>query len=342
VTAGIVIGAIIAILALIAGALALLGRRAKKSMAARYPPPGQLVDVGGFRMHINCQGDPSAGPAVVMDAGNGEPGLVWASVQSKVAEFARVCAFDRAGLGWSEPSPHPRTLSNFVDEQRTLLARAGVGPPYVLVGHSAGGLYARLYAHEYPGEVVGMVLVDAGHEDLDVRPPESLVKMTKRAMKVMGCALPLLQMLSSIGFWALVPAAVERMWPSPIPEEAREAFVGMAASGTQWFGTAGKETAAMWSNLATARAMQLPSLGGMPLVVLSRGRTQMSTGPGISAEAVGQFKVANDEMQAELAALSTRGKQIIAEDCGHHIQVEQPQLVIEAIREVVGAVREQS
>jgi pimeloyl-ACP methyl ester carboxylesterase len=340
-TAGIIIGAIIVILAVIAGAIALLGRGAKKRLAARYPPPGQMVDVGGFRMHINCQGDPSAGPAVVMDAGNGEPSLVWASVQPAVAEFARVCAFDRAGLGWSEPSPNPRTLSNFVDEQRTLLARAGVEPPYVLVGHSAGGLHARVYAHEYPDDVAGMVLVDAGHEDLDVRPPEPLVKTAKRTMNVMGWTLPLLQMLSSIGFWALVPAAVERLWPSPIPEEARDAFVGMAASGTQWFGTAGKETAAVWNNLAAARAMRLPSLGDMPLVVLSRGKTQMSPGPGISAEDVEQFRVANEEMQAELATLSTRGKQIIAEDCGHHIQVEQPELVIDAIRKVVEAVREQ-
>jgi pimeloyl-ACP methyl ester carboxylesterase len=340
--AGILVGGIIFILALIIGTIWLLGSRAKRKMVAKYPPPGQMVDVGGFQMHINCQGDPAAGPAVVLDTGNGEPSLVWASVQPAVAEFARVCAFDRAGLGWSEPSPNPRTLSNLVNEQRTLLAEAGVDPPYVLVGHSAGGLYARIYAHEHPDEVAGMVLVDAGHEDLDVRPPESLMKMNKRAMSLLGCTFPFLQMLSSIGFWALVPAAVNRIWPSPIPEEAREAFVGMAASGTRWFKTVKQETAAMWSNLATARAMQLSTLGDMPLVVLSRGRTQMSTGPGISAEDVEQFKVTNDKMQAELAALSTRGKQIIAEECGHHIHVEQPRLVIDAIREVVEAVRDQS
>jgi len=116
----------------------------------------------------------------------------------------------------------------------------------------------------------------------------------------------------------------------------------MACSGGRWFETMGQEMAAMWSVMATARAMQLPTLGDMPLIVLSRGQTQMSTGPGISAEDVEQFKVANDEMQAELAALSTSGKQIIAEDCGHHIHVEQPELVIDAIREVVEGVREQS
>jgi pimeloyl-ACP methyl ester carboxylesterase len=277
-----------------------------------------------------------------MDAASCEPALTWASVQPAVAEFARVCTFDRAGLGWSEISPNPRSLSHYVQEQRTLLARAGVEPPYVLVGHSAGGLYVRVYAHQYPDEVAGMVLVDAGHENLDVRPPESLTKTNKRAMQLAGCSFPLFQMMSSIGLSALVPDAVGRVWPSPIPEGARGAYQAMAASDGHWFGTMRKELTAMWGNLAAARAMQLSSLGDMPLVVLSRELTQMSTGPGISAEDVEGFKVANDEMQAELAALSTRGKQVIAEDCGHHIHIEQPQLVIDAIREVVEAVRAES
>jgi pimeloyl-ACP methyl ester carboxylesterase len=140
----------------------------------------------------------------------------------------------------------------------------------------------------------------------------------------------------------LIPDKAGGVWPNPIPGGAREAYVGVAASGRRWFQTMGKETTAMWGNLAAARTMQLDSLGDMPLVVLSRGLTQMSTGPGVSAEDVTGFKAAEDAMQAEMAALSTRGKQIIAEDCGHHIHVEQPQLVIHAIREVVEAVRSES
>ena len=337
---GVIVGAVALVLLLLIGLVWVLGTRAKARLIDRYPPPGQMVDVGGFRMHIDCQGDPAAGPAVVMDAGNAEPCLAWASVQPAVAEFAQVCAFDRAGLGWSEPSPNPRTLSSFVDEQHTLLARAGVEPPYVLVGHSAGGLYARVYAHQYPDEVAGMVLVDAGHEDLDERLPESLVKTLERGYKLSGCLFPLLQSLSSIGFLALIPDTVGRIWPSPVPGGAREAYQAIAASGRRWFETMGQESAAMWSVMAAARAMRLPKLGDMPLVVLSRGRTDLSTGPGISAEDVEGYKVANEDMQAELAALSTRGKQIIAEDCGHHIHVEQPDLVIDAIREVVEAARE--
>ena len=336
---GIIIGAVIIALALIVAAIWALGSRAKKRIADQYPPPGQMVDVGGFRMHIHCQGDPAAGPAVVMDAGNGEPAMAWAAVLPEVAQFARACAFDRAGLGWSESSPNPRTLANYIEEQRTLLARAGVEPPYVLVGHSAGGLYARVHAHLYPDEVAGIVLVDAAHEDMDVRPPESLTKLNKRAMKLMGCAFPIFELTSSLGLMALIPGGVDRMWPAPIPEGASGAYQAMTSSGGRWFETMRKESSAMWDNLAAARAMQLGSLGDMPLIVRSRGLTQMSTGPGVSTDDLAGYKAAEDEMQAELAELSTRGKRIIAEDCGHHIHVDRPQLVIDAIREVVEAVR---
>jgi pimeloyl-ACP methyl ester carboxylesterase len=290
-------------------------------------------------MHIHCQGDPAAGPAVVLDSGQAEPGMAWASVQPAVARFARVCAFDRAGLGWSDASPNPRTLENYIQEQRALLARAGVEPPYVLVGHSAGGLYARVYAHHYPGEVAGLVLVDAAHEDLDVRPPQRLIKSQKRITSMMGCTFPLFQFLSTWGLMALVPGSVTKVWPSPMPEDARDAYQAMACSGGRWFETMGKETAAAWGNLAAARAMGLSALGDMPLMVLARGQSGLVAGPGVSAEDAELFRVANEEMQAELAALSTAGRHIVAEDCGHHIHIERPELVIDAIHEVVKAVR---
>jgi hypothetical protein len=110
-TADIIAGAIIIALALIVAAIWVLGSRAKKKLAAQYPPPGEMVDVGGFRMHIDCQGDPAAGPAVVMDSGNGEPAMAWASVLPGVAQFARACAFDRPGLERTQPqSAHPLEL----------------------------------------------------------------------------------------------------------------------------------------------------------------------------------------------------------------------------------------
>ncbi|NTU81141.1 MAG: alpha/beta hydrolase [Chloroflexales bacterium] len=106
-----------------------------------------------------------------MDAGANDFSLFWARVQPEVVRIARVCVYDRAGLGWSEPSPHERTSPTMVRELHTLLERAGEPGPYVLVGHSLGGLNMRLFAQQHPAEVVGLVLVDAAHEEQDLRLP---------------------------------------------------------------------------------------------------------------------------------------------------------------------------
>ncbi len=127
--------------------------------------PGQLVDVGGYRLHLQCVGQGS--PTVVLDAGLGSFSLDWGAVQPQLATTTRVCAYDRAGLGWSEPGPLPRSPQQFADELHVLLTNAGVEGPYVLVAHSISGKTARLFASQHPNEVVGMVLVDARHESVD-------------------------------------------------------------------------------------------------------------------------------------------------------------------------------
>ena len=133
--------------------------------AKRYPPPGQLVDVGGHRLHLYCVGQGS--PTVVLDAGLGAFSLDWGAVQPQIATSTRVCAYDRAGLGWSEPGPLPRSPQQFADELQLLLTKAGVEGPYVLVAHSISGKTARLFASQHPNDVAGMVLIDARHESVD-------------------------------------------------------------------------------------------------------------------------------------------------------------------------------
>ena len=130
--------------------------------ASHYPPPGKLVDVGGYRLHINCTGTGS--PTVILDAGLGGTSLDWSKIQPAVARFTRVCSYDRAGYGWSESGPGPRTSQQIVKELHLLLAHAQINGPYVLVGHSVGGLNMRLYAYRYPAEVAGMVLLDSTDE----------------------------------------------------------------------------------------------------------------------------------------------------------------------------------
>src|SRR3989442_1694958 len=128
--------------------------------------PGRLVDVGGWRLHLNCSGraNPSQ-PTVILEAGIGDFSAEWMLVQPGVAAFTRVCSYDRAGDGWSDVGPHPRTMRQIVFELQTLLERAGERPPYVLVGHSYGGWLVRLYQVTYPSQVAGIVLVEAGGDN---------------------------------------------------------------------------------------------------------------------------------------------------------------------------------
>ena len=127
------------------------------------PPPGRFVEVDGVRMHLVCTGHGT--PTVVLDSGLSNSWLHWYKVQPGVAKFARVCSYDRAGLGWSEPRPGSRTSRAIAEELHTLLRNAGVAPPFVLVGHSMGGLNMQMYASLYRSEVAGMVLVDSVHAD---------------------------------------------------------------------------------------------------------------------------------------------------------------------------------
>src|SRR5215217_7821518 len=154
------LGLIVVLLVLAVGAIyqAIATMRAERA----YPPPGEMVDVGGYSLHINCLGQGS--PTVVLDAGLGEFSAHWVRVQRKVSDTTRVCAYDRAGMGWSEMGPEPRDAKQITGELHTLLNKAGIEGPYVLVCHSLGGMYMLTYAHRYPDEVAGVALVDSSTE----------------------------------------------------------------------------------------------------------------------------------------------------------------------------------
>src|SRR5258708_5014331 len=147
--------------------LALMGfayeQRARKLEATRFHPPGQLADVGGYRLHLYCTG--TAGATVVLEHGHRANYLDWYLVQPEIAKFARVCSYDRAGHGWSDHSPKARVPSVMADELHFLLNASGEKPPYVLVGHSFGGFDSAMFAHKFPEEVAGLVLVDSPHPD---------------------------------------------------------------------------------------------------------------------------------------------------------------------------------
>lgn len=147
----------------------------QSSQMCKASPPGKLVGVGGHQLYIHCIGEGS--PTVVLDAGRGGSSNDWRNVQPDLAKFTRVCSYDRAGYGFSEPGPKPRTGQQIINELHKLLVNAGIEGPYVLVGHSSGGLHVRLYASQYPDEVVGMALIDPSHEDQRLRIPAEIWKV---------------------------------------------------------------------------------------------------------------------------------------------------------------------
>ena len=246
----------------------------------------RLVDLGGRRLYIKCSGEARAGmPVVVMDAGMGSTSADWSSVEPNVSQIARVCSYDRAGVGKSDRAPQPRTSQDIVNDLHNLLAKAGLNPPYVPVGHSLGGMNARLYASEYPKEVVGMVLVDSTHEDendrmLAVLPPEILKKAKPEDM--------IIRSAEDIDFNRSVAQIRAANWHSDIP-----------------------------------------------LIVLTRGSATFNPNDYAVPSLAPKFEQIRLELQKELVRCSSRGRQIIAEKSGHYIQRDQPELVIDAIRQVL-------
>jgi pimeloyl-ACP methyl ester carboxylesterase len=330
--AGRIFLSILALLLVLVVTTLLLGVKAKADLIAQYPPPGQMVDVGGYRLHIDCQGNGS--PTVVMEAGLTEPSLMWALVQPQVSTTTRVCVYDRAGLGWSDTSPKPRTAEVMVEELHTLLQNTDVAEPYVMVGHSTGGMLVRLYAHSYPAEVVGMVLVDAQHEDQFARLSTEIQQGIKAMFAQSDQDLPLYRAVVTTGIGALVPSIGALADTPQLPNPARQAVSALALSDPKFVEARVAEQDAIFESLEQVRAAHITSLGNIPLIVLSKGIADTPM-PGMTPEEHMQWWF---ELQTELAALSPQGQFIVADQSGHHIQLDQPDLVIDAIEQVLTAI----
>lgn len=312
----------------------------KKDQPTPFPPPGQRVDLGGYRLHISCQGEKAhpGDPTVILEAaGLGECCLTWALVQPEVAWFARVCAYDRAGYGWSDASPRPRTAQVMVEELHALLAGADIQGPLVLAGHSFGGMLARLYAHRYPESVAGMVLVDSAHEEQFLRFPESILKAQKPLEAMQAQQMEMLKGLIAGGALdpALLPVAPQ------LPAPVAQVYRGLYASDPKWTDTLKAELSALSESHAQVRNARITSLGDLPLIVLSHGLPVLQFPPefGVPASDLEAYERTWQQMQSELAALSSNGKRVIAEGSGHAIHHEQPHRVTGAIRQVVAASR---
>jgi pimeloyl-ACP methyl ester carboxylesterase len=291
-----------------------------------YPAPGEMVSVSGHEMHLYCTGKASGGPTVVMDSGLGGGVLDWQTVQPKVAKFARVCSYDRSGIGWSESGPSPRTSPQIVKELHALLENAGVGGPYVLVGHSFGGANVQLYASEYPDEVAGMVLVDSALDvrvlDEDLRDATANANPSPLTLKVLA-PLGIPRLLDSQG--GLLPKRLAQERPA-------------IYNGTRHLYAVADESATIYESIA-ATTDAAPSLGDKPLIVLSAGARQY---PGFTKEQAKRADKQANEFEASRQDLSENSELVVAKNSAHYIQFERPELVVDSIRRVVEATRDGS
>jgi pimeloyl-ACP methyl ester carboxylesterase len=295
----------------------------------RFPERGHLVQVGAIRMNIDCSGRGS--PTVILESGSGGPSVDWLMVQPEVAKFSRVCSYDRAGFGWSDPGLKPRSSLQIARELKQLLQAAGEGGPYVLVGHSMGGYDVRVYTGLYPNDVAGMVLVDASHEDQESRAPESIRKWHQDQRKHAAREKFEYFLQLYLG-WARLMADRDTpdFWPKAFRQE--EEFLTLPTK--HHFATIDEDQ--VFSTLSAAEVRSSGKLGDRPLMVLTATK-QDDVPPEIPPQdAQTEEDLWVHQLQPELARLSTHGKQIVVES-SHEMPTEHPEIVISAIHEVWAA-----
>jgi pimeloyl-ACP methyl ester carboxylesterase len=311
----------------------------------RYPPPGRMIDIGGCRLHlIQSGGD---GPPVIFESGISATCLSWTHVRVQVEEFARACTYDRAWLGWSEPADAPRTTSTIAQELHALLCAANVPAPYILVGHSFGGMLVRAYAAKYPEQVAGLVLVDplSPSEWLNISPAHARmlrlgVKLARRGallarIGVVRLSLALLmtrsrrlqrlRRIQNIPRWIakLSSGRGESVISRLVGEVSKmppETWPMVRAHWCQAKSFQGLATYLESLPASAAEANALVEPGNLPVIVLS------------AANSTPQQLQERDAM----ARRSPHGKHVIAAKSGHWIQLDEPELVVQAIREMAG------
>lgn len=275
------------------------------------PPPGRLVDIGGRRLHINCQGE--GDPTVILDSGVGGFSLEWIPVQRLLSARVKICAYDRAGYAWSEPGPPPRITSQIVEDLHTLLHNSGLAPPYVLAGHSFGGYNVMYFAKRYPEETAGLVLVDSSHPEQTERLPDLPARRNNSRVSNM---VTFFQGQSSFAYY---------------PDDIRPMVMHILSSvnlyRTQYWESLNFSLSAQ----QVERAGNLPDV---PLVVISRGKRVWPDDPYGDA-----LELEWKKMQGELVGFVPHGRQVIAERSGHLIHLEQPDLVAASILSIVNDAR---
>jgi pimeloyl-ACP methyl ester carboxylesterase len=323
--AGIVIGGALALLLAVGAVWEQVERR---QVAAEYPAPGRLVDIGGRRMQIECRG--SGSPTVVFETGLDYFGeLAWSKVYGRVAEFTHACAYSRAGIVWSDDKPGPHDGLGVARDLHATLAAAGENGPFVMAGLSMGGPFATIYTGLYGDQVAGLVYVDSSHPD-----------QIKRFEAVVG-KLPNDKAFAQQAGVKLAWTGILRVIASRARNSKGETLVNMSPKskeiGLAYFATSLGALVAERDSIPEtfAEAGRYRNLGARPVLVLTHGQPT----PDVPKEEAEKFDKAWVEMQKDMATWSSNGTQRTISDSGHYIPNDDPDAVVAAIREVVDKVR---
>jgi pimeloyl-ACP methyl ester carboxylesterase len=285
----------------------------------RFPAPGRLVDVGGHRLHLKVMGPRTAGPAVVLEAGMASMSANWAWVRDDLAHDGRVVSYDRAGLGWSDKGHRPMDAATSAAGLHAALGAAGVAPPYVLAGHSYGGLVTRMFADRYPDEVAGVVLVDASHPDQWANIPAS------RNGRTVAAGNRVTALLARCGMLRLFHA--ERPFIAGLPPREYAEMRAYLARPQGW--SAGADGLIAWGRHSRAQVNAARDLGSRPLVVLSVTEQD-------------RYSEVLTRLQAELPSLSSNSRHLTVTGATHYTLVSERRhaaVVSAAIRAVTAAAR---
>ncbi|OUS73046.1 hypothetical protein B1748_23870 [Paenibacillus sp. MY03] len=303
---------------------------ARSRVAKDFPAPGRLVDIGGRQIHLNCKGQGT--PLVVLEAGadtSGSP--LWQPVQEQVARFTRVCSYDRAGIMWSDPAKGRRNSRAIAEDLHKVLRAANEQPPYVLVGASMGGPYVMTFTKYYRKEVAGMVLVDASH-------PEQTARLSQATGEPASDPIPFVFRALAATAWTGLPRLV--LPDAEIPELPSQTAKAITAYQPTSLKAAFAEAAVFEESLSEAGTFR--TLDNLPLAVLSRGKPWSAfseaeqTASGLTREQFNRAEAAWASMQAEEASWSSNSTHQVLADSSHVMQLERPDAVIAAIKDVFG------
>lgn len=284
----------------------------------KYPMPGEMWDVGGYRLHLYDMG--MGRPAVVLDAGLGCSASDWGLVQPEIAKFTRVVSYDRAGYGYSEKGPYPRTSGQIVQELHELLKKANIPGPYILVGHSSGGINIQLYAATYPDEVLGLVLVDSAHEEQEKRMPpyplQGQIDLLKNGA--------LVNFMSTIGVVRLVSQVQKTESPF--------------GSTSKHMSTVSAEFRAFTESLKQLENANRSLIRDKPCFVLTAGIMEDPAASSFTEEqreVLHKRSIVWNELQNDFAIKFNRSRHIIAEKSDHMIPWNEPEIIVQAVKDLI-------